>query len=570
MTTVRFLIVWVAILFYFAAEARTVALGQSQVTVIEGGTLIDGTGRPPLADAVVVVEGSRIKAVGPKARTEVPAGAKRIDAQGKTILPGFIDAHGHYWEYLPELLITHGTTTLIDTGNYMDYVLAVREASATGKLWGPRVFTTGSGITGSDGGLMRDRFVVKNPTEAKAAAEEHVRRKVDFIKVYEGITADQLRAVTEVAHAVEIPVVGHLRIVDAREAALAGIDGLIHAGGISAALVPESEARVIKATAGGNPWGTPGGGVFHYQMDANKFDDLIRLLIDRRVMIQPDLVHSAKGILRDWDRFDLENRRLLDDPNLAYLPQDARQRWFSTSFLKGATPRELARRRAGYEKMLEFLKRFVAAGGLLLAGSDFVGSSPPGTTLHQELEVFVEDVGLTPMQAIQTATKNPADFYLRGKGLGTLEPGQLADLIVVRGDPLEDIRNTRNIELVMIDGQVMNMGYHAWYTNPYQRPFRDNPGDRAAPSIRSVHPYVVVQGDTRVTLTIRGTGFARESIVWFDRTGLKTTYMSTTELQAEVTEISLQAVGTFPVRVSASPSGGETSAPAFLMVKYRD
>ncbi len=543
---------------------------QNQLIVIDGGTLIDGTGRAPVARARLVVQGNRIREVGSQEDIQIPAGAKVIDTTAKFIMPGLIDAHVHYWEYLPELWINYGITTVIDTGNYMEYILSVREAAATGKLWGPRVFASGSGIAGP----RRDRFVVNNAAEARAAAEEHVRRKVDFIKVFATITAEQLEAVTEVAHRAGIPVVGHLRIIDAREAALAGIDGLIHASGVSAALVPEPQAELIKTTVGLNPWGSSGGGLYHYQMDISKFDDLIRLLVERQIMIQPDLVHSAKGVIKQWDRFDLENRRLFDDPNLDYVPRYMRQRWFSIAYLKNAMTEEMERRREGYRKMMEFLGRFVAAGGVLLAGSDTVGSATPATTLHQELEVFVEDIGLTPMQALQTATKNPADFY-RLEGLGTIEPGKFADLIVVKKDPLRDIRNTRSIDLVMKDGQVMKRGFHAWYTNPYRRPFRESPPSGGNPilSIGSVRPYVVTQGDKQVVLTIQGTGFLPECVVWLGETGLKTTFVSATELRAEVTEISLKAVGTFPVRVSRPHRGtgrlAKTSEPAYLMVKYR-
>lgn len=128
----------------------------------------------------------------------------------------------------------------------------------------------------------------------------------------------------------------------------------------------------------------------------------------------------------------------------------------------------------------------------------------------------MEDVGLTPLQALQTATKNPADFYLKGKRLGTLEAGKPADLIVVRGDPLQDIRNTRNIELVMKDGQILETGYHAWYSNPYRRPFSGLPIDRPFPAVtvNFVTPYVATQGGKGVVVTIKGTGFRRDSVAW--------------------------------------------------------
>ena len=112
---------------------------------------------------------------------------------------------------VPELLINHGITTDIDTGNWMEYILAVRDANNSGKLFGPRVFTTGAGITGAGAGEDRDRMTVHNAAEAKAAAKEHVRRKVDFIKVYNGLNAEELRAICEVAHEAGLVVVGSLQ-----------------------------------------------------------------------------------------------------------------------------------------------------------------------------------------------------------------------------------------------------------------------------------------------------------------------------------------------------------------------
>lgn len=564
MNALRWLAGTLALALWYAIPVAPYWLGAqtANVVVIEGGTLIDGTGRAPVPNAVVVIEGNRIKGVGAKGSVEVPPGAKKIDATGKWILPGLIESHGHYREYVPELLVNHGITTMFDTGNMMDYILAVREATASGKLWGPRIFATGSGIEGGQVKVpMRDRMHVHNAAEARAAAEAHVRRRVDFIKVYAGITSEELRGVTEVAHKAGIPVVGHLQVIDAREAALAGIDGLIHASGVSAALVPEPLRKIVKATPSG-------GGLFHHEIDESKFDDLAKFLVDRRVMIQPDLVHSSKGaIVKHWDRFELETRRLLSDSNLSYVPREDIQRWANGRF---GTAEEMEQRRIGYEKMTRFLKKFVDAGGLVLAGSDFIGSAAPGVTLHQEMEVFVHDVGLTPMQAIQTATGNVAEFYLKGKEIGTLEPGKLADVIILKSDPLQDIRNTRKIDLVMKDGRMMTLGYHAWYTNPYRLPVPDP--IPALMAIRSISPYVITQGDQNVRLTVKGAGFPRNSLVQMAEQFLKTTYVSSTELTAEVPEVLLQGVGRFPVRVTYTTRRGSTeaSAPWFVMVKYPD
>ena len=542
---------------------------QARSTVIDGGTLIDGTGGPPLVDARIVVTGDRIAAIGPRSQVPLPEGAEVIDARGKTVLPGLIDSHAHYREFLPELLITHGITTQIDTGNYMDYVLAVRDASTQGKLWGPRVFTTGSGITGDRGkNPKRDRFRVRTVAEARAAAEEHVRRRVDLIKVYDELTADLLRPITEVAHKAGLKVVGHIGAMDAREAALAGMDGLIHALGISAALVSDAESKLMKETLGStgrNPWGIPGGGAFHWDMDEMKFDELIKLLVDRKVMIEPDLVHSAKGILPQWDRFDLENHRLLDNPNLDYVLEDVQLNWLTTRFLNNATPEEMDRRRRGYKKMLNFLLRFHRAGGVLLAGSDTQGSATAGITLHQELEVFV-DMGLTPMEAILTATKNVADFYLPGKGIGTLVAGNLADLIVLKKNPLEDIRNTRSIELVMQAGRVMEMGYHRWYSSPFRHPFWDEA--RPVPFIAAMTPYVATQGQQSMRVTITGTGFRPGTLLWIERRGLETEVVSDTELRAEVRAEWLETAGSREIRVTTPEPSGGVSNVVNLVVRY--
>jgi len=466
---------------------------QSAPIAIDGATLIDGTGRAALTDARIVIVGDRIQAIGSRDEVKLPEGAQVIDARGKVIIPGLIDAHTHYRDFTTELTITHGITTQIDTGNYMDYILTVRDAIAQGRMWGNRVFTAGSGITGDLGkGQKRDRFRVRTPQEARAATEMHVQSGVDFIKVYDELTVEQLSAVAEVAHKAGLKVVGHIGAMDAREAALNGMDGLIHGLGLSAALVPtEAERQEILQTLSTplpegvhrNPWGQPGGGDYHWNIDESKFDDLIKLLIDNDVMIEPDIVHNTRGVLPKWEIFELESRKLLADRGLHYIPENVKRRWFNLDYLDGETPEDMERRLVGLKKMMEFFVRFVRAGGLLLAGSDTRGDAVTGITLHQELEVFV-DMGLTPMEALLTATKNPAEFYLPGKGLGTLEVGKFADLLILAANPLEDIRNTRKIEQVMLGGKFMKTGYTMHYNSPNRELY-----ERASPRWDGVPEY---------------------------------------------------------------------------------
>jgi imidazolonepropionase-like amidohydrolase len=408
-------------------------------------------------------------------------------------------------------------------------------------------------------------MVVRTPDEARAAAREHVRRGVDFIKVYEGITPELLQGVTEEAHKGGIKVVGHLRLTNAREAVQSGIDGLIHSGGISAALASAADEQEMK-TAAANRWGTPGGIVMHHGMDESRFDELVKLLVSKQVMIDPTLVYGSKGIMPRWDEYELECRRLLDNPDLQYIPTEVSGSWCTAKHLRGATAEDLERRRVGFVKMTRFLKKFADAGGTIVAGSDFVGSAVPGWALHKEIATYVHDIGLTPMQAIQTATRNTAQFYLKGKGLGTIEPGNLADVLVVRGNPLTRIEDTQNIDMVIKDGRVMELGYHATYSNPYKRPFPAREG--TAPVIASVTPYVLAQADSTAVIKVKGSGFGPASIIWLGATPLKTTFVSSTELSAAVPGASVQAVGPIEVVVSGSLEGRRSDA-AEILVTHR-
>ena len=138
----------VLILATLVAVAPHRAKAQNQTLVIEGGTLIDGTGRTPIRDAVIVVEGSRIKSVGARGSVSVPPQATVIRAEGKTILPGLIDGHIHFLDFMPPMFLHFGVTTVIDTANPTEWIVAQREALRKGRIKGPRLFTTGWVIDG--------------------------------------------------------------------------------------------------------------------------------------------------------------------------------------------------------------------------------------------------------------------------------------------------------------------------------------------------------------------------------------------------------------------------------------
>jgi imidazolonepropionase-like amidohydrolase len=439
---------------------------QSAVTVIVGGTLIDGTGRPPLPDAVVVVRGNRITATGKKGAVSYPKNARVIRTDGRFILPGLIDGHVHYHEWQGELYLAHGVTTVKDTGNPVEWLEELSQAIAAGRIVGPRIFYTGNSLTAPP--ALRDHHIgLENAAMARRAVRLLKAHGAVAIKVHQQITPELLGVVCAEAHRLGLPVTGHLRRFGAREAALAGLDGIEHLTGIPRSTGPRpeqfrNEEQENELTG--------------YYDDLNEaaetreenFAPLIRLLVAQRVAIQPTLM--------TWFRIAHENRADLarEDAafarmeSLGYVPEGVRKLWQTSAIYEPPDAAALTRFRLAETKMRRFLRLFHDAGGRLLAGSS-TSVMVPGLSFHRELEMLVR-LGLTPREVIEMATRRNAEFLRRDKELGTIAPGRLADLIVVERNPLEDIRNLRKIALVMKDGQVIDTAFHADYPMPIPRP----------------------------------------------------------------------------------------------------
>src|ERR1700690_3528800 len=201
-------------------------------TVLTGGTLIDGTGRAPLKNAVVVIEANKFKAVGASGKVSVPPGAKTIDAAGKFIIPGLFDSHIHYRDYVPELFLAYGITSVIDMGNPADYILAQRDGINKREIAGPRIFASGPS-------LMELEAPGSNPTVPVGSAD-HVRetvraliaRGVDQITVNIDQDPDTFAVMAEEAHKAGLPIAAYT--MHPREEVTLGLDILEHSYSISA------------------------------------------------------------------------------------------------------------------------------------------------------------------------------------------------------------------------------------------------------------------------------------------------------------------------------------------------
>ena len=528
------------------------AWGQNETLVIEGGTLIDGTGRGPIRDAVVVIEGSRIKAVGTRGTVTYPPGARVIGAEGRTILPGLIDAHVHISAYMHPLFLHYGVTTIMDTANPTDWSLAQREALQRGRIKGPRLFVTGDIIDGPPEDTnqttlaLRQAYRVHTHTvaEARAVARDLINKGVDGLKVYEGLSTESLKAVVEEAHNAGMEVVGH--VFDARDATLVGMKFMEHVRPIVHSTLGDPakkqamrEGRLRNAEA---------------EMDTALFDPLIELLVSNGVYYNPTLTRPRPES-REW--YDVVVN-LLEDPSTRFITDARREHWLA-QVRAADTGRDLPETES-LRKTREFIRRFVQAGGKVITGPDTGARSSAtnvaGLAMHVEMEALV-NAGLTPMQAILASTRWPAEFLHKENDLGTVEPGKLADVIVIEGDPLADIRNTQHVRTVILDGKVIDTRLDPNFSNPLPRTtYTNTPLEYLGPEISRVTPGIARAGEAGVTVQVTGSRFNARSFIRFDTTDLPTTFVSDSELTARLDGALLRDVGTYAVTVVNPDSGG--------------
>ena len=463
---IRSSIVWIVLI------GALVTPVQAQVVVLEGGTLIDGTGRSPIKNAVVVIEGSRIKAAGAKGQVSYPQNARVIKTDGKSMLPGLIDAHIHLKDYMPPMFLRYGVTTVGDTNNHTEWSLSQREALKNGKIKGPRLFISGVAAGGSavgvngasipsktepfapytrpgSDGLPVFAVALNNVEAARAYARSLLAQHVDVVKVDLNLTLDQLRVIIEEAAKAGVPVVGHSQNI--RKAAEAGLQYMEHT---------DTLGRAILEEMGGPPKVKEGGSNPERLMDTKLFDPLIQFMVKQGVYVNPTMVSRWRASTPRGQEMAKAAAAVIKDPALAFVPAEVRESW--------TRPAERGDSE-GYRKVAEFLRKYAGAGGKVLAATD--AGPLPGLSLHYEMQMLV-DAGVPPMKAIQGATLWAAESIGQQKNLGTIEPGKLADITVVDGDPLNDIAATRNVGLVIKDGKVLDTTYAPRFQNPIPRPTR--------------------------------------------------------------------------------------------------
>ena len=532
---------------------------QESSLVVQGGSLIDvRTGRVT-SNSVIVISGERIEAVGAAGEIQIPSGAQVIRADGKYILPGLWDAHVHTRDFDGILNINHGVTSTIDLGNPVDWINIMAEAREKQMSFGPRIFPQGQSIGGS---LGPHQWNATTADEARWAARQNIEAGAAILKVYSSATLEMVRAVVEEADKAGLNVIGHGGKTDAREAILAGVDGFAHGTGIAAATTPPEIALRIKnrdpqlrEELGGSL------STSNYLQDLSMFDDLIQLMVERNARYEPNFVQAFRLVYDQWDSFQLQNYRLIMMPDLRPHLPDMFLRMWATDFPYDPYPpgpEKLETLRKGYRNHQLFTRKFAAAGGKLLAGSDAYYHMISGLALWQEMEIL-EDAGVLPLQVLQSATINPAEYVHQDKELGTIENGKLADLIILKENPLEDIKNIRTLETVIQHGKIQELGYNLEYRNPIPRPYQRVNNSLTPPYISSVQPSAVPIGTKDLELLIKGRDFNRENrVLWEDR-DLRVLSVSETELKALVPAELLLNAGTYKIHMI---TGGRVHKPS--------
>jgi imidazolonepropionase-like amidohydrolase len=413
-----------------------------------GGTVIDGTGSPPLADAAVVVRGQHIEAVGPRSAVDIPNDITTVDVSGKWILPGFIDAHAHIRRWTLPRYLAYGVTTVRDLHGTQDAVLALAEQANLNAFPSPTIFVAGAMIDGTPP-TWDDATGVASETEGRRAVDRLSLAGVDQIKAFTRIPPTVLGAMVDEANSFTLPVAAHLGLTDAVTAATLGVRSIEHLSGVPEAAINDP-GGLYAAHRQGYWQGWNAAQRSWARLRPSALKDVAERLADAGVFLVPTLiVHEVYSRLDD--------PTVLETSDYAVVPDSVRAGWNPASLVARAgwdlgffRTARLAR-----ESQDRFIRDFVAAGGMVATGSNAaLDFFPAGLGLHTEIELLVA-AGLSPSEALVAATGNGARL-IGADSLGTIAPGKVADLMILDGDPLSNIRNTRSVDRIVLRGSIMS------------------------------------------------------------------------------------------------------------------
>lgn len=456
---------WLLLLLLLClAHAQQIPPTRGSSLVLTHVTVIDMTGAPARADLTVVITGGRISQMGAGKTVDVPRDARVVDARGRFLIPGLWDMHAHWedTEYLPLFLANGITGVRIMWGSQRQHEW--RRQSESGHLLAPRLVIASTLIDGPKP-FWPGSASVGTAAEARQAVLTAKQSGADFVKVYSFLPREEYFAIVDEAKKQNIPFAGHIPFsVSAEEASRAGQKSFEHLMGLLPACSTKhdeffraAQADLAEELSTGRPtfWGSR-----YKAMREAEIDDY-----------SPERAAVLFAVFRENGTWQVPTLTLLrsiayvddpqftNDPRIRYMPPSIRKDWTpdkAPGLYGPRAPEDFAFAKKEFQKDLELVGAMQKAGVGILAGTD--ASNPfcmPGFSLHDELGLLVR-AGLTPMQALETATVNPARFNHQEKDLGTIQTGKIADLVLLNANPLDDISNTRKIDAVIYDGKLLS------------------------------------------------------------------------------------------------------------------
>jgi len=421
-------------------------------------------GRAVKADQAVVIEDGRIVATGPVTRVRIPRGARRITASGQFLIPGLYDMHVHcLFEGRPEfcfpMLVANGVTSIRDMGGSFsgEQIQRLRDSIAAGRLVAPRLAAVAGRIV--DGpAAPREGFVnVASAEEARRVVANAKDLGWDFIKAYNLLSRESYVALIDEANRRRIQVVGHVPFsMTAKEVSHFHQKSIEHLTDLLISAAQDESALRQRMRAEGGAAENANYARARVEVDAvgtydpAKAAALFQDFVRNNTWQCPTLVLKRNSGVADLTMLESDER-------LKYIPAALQLRWrntFSQLVVPTGSPEARQARAAASRRLVGDMAR---AGVKILAGTD---SPPqpflfPGFSLHEELGLLVES-GLTPIEALRAATINPATFLGEDRTRGSVTKGKVADLVLLRGNPLERIQNTAKIEAVILNGRYLH------------------------------------------------------------------------------------------------------------------